>query len=65
YAVLEAEIRNYFIWNIKQVRDYFFSIKPFVAYLLAKLHEINLIKKIYIEVENGLNFDSGRDIVYV
>lgn len=64
YAELETSFRNYQISLLREAQDEFFSIRPFIAYLYAKEHEINLIKKVYIHVHNGIEFGKERDLLY-
>jgi len=64
YGELETAIRNYFISLLTEVRHYFFTVKPFIGYLLAKEHELNLLKKFYIYISNLLEFESERDLSY-
>lgn len=65
YAELETAIRNHMIFVLAQGRDVFFTVKPFIGYLLAKEHELNLLKKFYIYISNHLEFGSERDKSYV
>ncbi len=65
YSDLETAIRNYLVWLLAEVRDHFFTIRPFIRFLIAKFHEINVLKKLYIHVKEGLEFGLERDRVYV
>lgn len=64
YAELDTAVRNYFINLLTGVQDCFFSIKPFLGYLLAKEHEISLIKKFYIHIHNHIPFGKESDLAY-
>lgn len=64
YAELETSIRNYFISILKEVRNVFFTVKPFIGYLLAKEHETGLIKKFYVHISNNMEFGQERDLSY-
>lgn len=64
YTVLETDIRNYLMSMLTEVQDCIFSLKPFIGYLLAKEHEINLLKKIYIHIHNHIDFGKEPDLVY-
>lgn len=65
YAELETAIRNYFISILKEIRNVFFTVKPFIGYLLAKEHEISLLKKFYVHISNSMEFGQERDLSYV
>jgi len=65
YSELETAVRNYLISLLKEVQDGFFSIRPFIGYLLGKEHEISLIKKAYIHIHNRIEFGKERDLLYV
>ncbi|MCD4782676.1 MAG: V-type ATPase subunit [Candidatus Eremiobacteraeota bacterium] len=65
YAELETAVRNHLISILKEVQDSFFSIRPFLGYLLGKEHEISLIKKAYIHIHNRIEFGKERDLLYV
>ena len=64
YMELESSFQNYLISLLTEAQDDFFSIRPFIAYLLAKEHEINLMKKVYIHIHNGIDFGKERDQLY-
>jgi vacuolar-type H+-ATPase subunit C/Vma6 len=64
YAELETSVRNYLISEIMDLQDNFFSMKPFIGYLLAKEHELGLIKKIYIHIKNNIPFGKEKDRLY-
>jgi len=64
YSELETAFRNYLITLIAEAQDTMFSIRPFIAYMLAKEHEINLIKKVYIHIHNKIEFGKERDRLY-
>ena len=65
YSDLETSIRNYIISLLGDVRNVIFSIKPFIGYLLAKEHELNLLKKFFIHITNSMEFGTERDLSYV
>ncbi|MCE1247034.1 MAG: V-type ATPase subunit [Firmicutes bacterium] len=64
YAELETSVRNYFLVLISDLQDSFFSMKPFIGYMLAKEHELGLIKKLYIHIKNRIPFGKEKDRLY-
>jgi V/A-type H+/Na+-transporting ATPase subunit C len=65
FAEIETAIRNHLISLLKEGRDVMFTVKPFIGMLIAKEHEVQLLKKIFIHVSNNIEFGIERDLVYV
>jgi vacuolar-type H+-ATPase subunit C/Vma6 len=65
FAEVETAIRNHLVSLLKEGRDVAFTVKPFIGMLIAKEHEVQLLKKIFIHVSNNIEFGTERDLAYV
>jgi V/A-type H+-transporting ATPase subunit C len=65
FTQLETSVRNHLIEMLTETKDIIFTVKPFFGYLIAKEHEIQLIRKLYIHISNHIEFGAERDLVYV
>jgi len=57
YAVLDRELENLLVTKLRETRFVFFSPAPIVAFVLAREHEVNMVRLVMVAKINGIPSD--------